>query len=115
MATSFISWSITKANGDIRRIADKTTTANGLKQIIVLHDHIKKQQEEHKVDDLYSLCRLYQALPKKVDNKHETHIEACLDKYPLVALVSGRYCSIDGELIPDLARYVDLIERENNA
>ena len=101
--------------GDIRRIADKTTTANGLKQIIVLHDHIKKQQEEHKVDDLYSLCRMYNALPKKVDNKHQPHIKACLDKYPLVGLVTDRYCSIDKELIPELARYVDLIERENNA
>jgi len=101
---------------DIRKIADKTTTeTNGLKQIIVLHDHIKKQQEEHKVEHIYSLCRLYQALPDKVDNKHEPHIKACLDKYPLLALVSGRYCSIETELIPDLARYVDLIERENNA
>ena len=101
---------------EIRKIADKTNSGlNGLKQIVVLHDHIKKQQEEHKVDHLYSLCRMYNALPDKVDNKHQPHIEACLDKYPLIGLVTDRYCSIDEELIPELAHYVDLIERENNA
>ena len=96
---------------ELRGVADNTTTENnGLKQIMALYDHIKKQQEEKKAEDIYHLCRIYRTLPDEVENKHSSHLEACLAKYPLITLVTDRYRSIDKELIPELARYVDLIE-----
>ena len=101
---------------EIKKVARKTSTeTNGLKQIVALKDYYDKQQEEKKAEDIYNLCRIYRTLPDKVDNRHKLHLEACLNKYPLIKLLNKRYYGIEEEMVEELARYVDLIERESNA
>ena len=101
---------------ELKKVARKTTTeTNGLKQIVALKDYYDKQEEEKKAEDIYHLCRIYRTLPEQVDNRHKPHLEACLNKYPLIKLLNKRYYGIEEEMVEELARYVDLIERESNA
>ena len=101
---------------ELKKVARKTTTENnGLKQIVALKDYYDKQQEEKKAEVIYQLCRIYRTLPDKVENKHAPHLEACLNKYPLIKIMTKRYYVIEEEMVEELARYVDLIERESNA
>ena len=101
---------------EIKKVARKTSTeTNGLRQIVALKDYYDKQQEEKKAEDIYNLCRIYRTLPTKVDNRHKPHLEACLNKYPLIKIMAKRYYGIEEEMVEELARYVDLIERESNA
>ena len=100
----------------IKKVARKTATENnGLRQIVALKEYYDKQEKEKKAEDIYHLCRIYRTLPKQVDNRHKPHLEACLNKYPLIKIVSKRYYGIEEEMVEELARYVDLIERESNA
>ena len=101
---------------ELKKVARKTTTENnGLKQIVALKDYYDKQQEKKKAEDIYHLCRIYRTLPDEVENKHSSHLEACLNKYPLIKIMTKRYYGIEEEMVEELARYVDLIERESNA
>ena len=101
---------------EIKKVARKTATeTNGLRQIVALKDYYDKQEEEKKAEDIYHLCRIYRTLPKQVDNRHKPHLEACLNKYPLIKIMAKRYYGIEEEMVEELARYVDLIERESNA
>ena len=101
---------------EIKKVARKTATeTNGLRQIVALKDYYDKQEEEKKAEDIYHLCRIYRTLPKRVDNRHKPHLEACLNKYPLIKIMAKRYYGIEDEMVEELARYVDLIERESNA
>ena len=96
---------------ELKKVARKTTTENnGLKQIVALKDYYDKQQEEKKAEDIYHLCRIYRTLPDEVENKHSSHLEACLNKYPLIKIMTKRYYGIEEDMVEELARYVDLIE-----
>jgi len=96
---------------ELKKVSRKTATENnGLKQIVALKDYYDKQQEEKKAEDIYQLCRIYRTLPDKVENKHSSHLEACLDKYPLIKIMTKRYYGIEEDMVEELARYVDLVE-----
>ena len=96
---------------ELKKVSRKTATENnGLKQIVALKDYYDKQQEEKKAEDIYHLCRIYRTLPDEVENKHSSHLEACLNKYPLIKIMTKRYYGIEEDMVEELARYVDLIE-----
>jgi hypothetical protein len=103
---------------DIKMIADKTTTDNDLKKLVVLHKHLTELEEDQKLRNVFELARKYNLLPDKKKSKHDPHVKASLAKYPLIKLCSDtRYGEPieHKETITELARYVDFIERENNA
>jgi hypothetical protein len=103
---------------DIEKIVKETTTDNDLKRLLVLHKHLMEVEEDQKLHNTYELARKYNRLPDKKESKHEPHIKAILKKYPLIRLCSDTryYEPIEQkETITELARYVDFIERENNA
>ena len=103
---------------DIAKIAEKTTTGNDLKKLVVLHKHLTEVEEEEKLHNTYELARKFNLLPEKKKSKHEPHVKEALAKYPLIKLCSdtryGEPIEVE-ETITELARYVDFIERENNA
>ena len=85
---------------------------------MVLHKHLTEVEEDQKLHNVFELARKYNLLPEKKKSKHEPYVKAALAKYPLVRLCSdNRYGEPIGqkEIITELARYVDFIERENNA
>jgi len=103
---------------DIEKIVEKTTTDNDLKKLLVLHNHLTEVEEEEKLNNVFELARKFNLLPDNKKSKHEPHVKAALAKYPLVKLCSdtryGEPIEVE-ETITELARYVDFIERENNA
>ena len=102
---------------DLAKIAEKTTTDNDLKRLLVLHNHLMEVEEDQKLHNTYELARKYNLLPDNKKSKHEPHVKAALAKYPLIKLCSDTryYEPIEKkESITELARYVDFIERENN-
>jgi len=98
---------------DIAKIAEKTTTDNDLKKLVVLHKHLMEVEEDQKLHNVFELARKFNLLPDQKKSKHEPHVKAALAKYPLIKLCSDtRYgepikCE---ESITELARYVDFIE-----
>ena len=103
---------------DITNIAEKTTTDNDLKKLVVLHKHLMELGKDQKLDNVFKLARKFRLLPGKKESKHEPYVKAAVDKYPLIKLCSDtRYGDPikSQESITELARYVDLIEREDNA
>jgi len=110
---------------DIEKIVKETTTDNDLKGLLILHKHLIEDgsikmevEEDQKLHNTYELARKYNLLPDLKASKHEPHVKAILKKYPLIRLCSDTryYEPIEQkETITELARYVDFIERENNA